>query len=246
MDMLDLFTIAERYLELINPTSPEKVIAAGRHAGMAPGLRIIDFGCGYGEPLVLWGREFGITGVGIDVREHCVARARQKMIKYGLADRIEIVHAKGAEYPAEKHAYDLAVCLGASFVWNGFEPAVQALKEMIKPSGRILIGEPYWKTTAVPPELVTREKVQPEWELADIVHRHGLDILYLIRSSDDDWARYEAANWEGLIAWLEENPDHPEKREVIEWLRRVQDEHFRCIREYVGFAIYILNPIRYL
>ncbi len=51
---LDLFDISEVEIELINPTSPEKLIEIGRIGGMTSGKTVIDFGCGYAEPLVLW------------------------------------------------------------------------------------------------------------------------------------------------------------------------------------------------
>ena len=44
MEFLDLKDISERYMELINPTSTEKIISIGRHAGLGAGQRVIDFG----------------------------------------------------------------------------------------------------------------------------------------------------------------------------------------------------------
>ena len=46
MKFLDLKDISERYMDLLNPTSPEKILKAGQIAGMKPGDRLIDFGCG--------------------------------------------------------------------------------------------------------------------------------------------------------------------------------------------------------
>jgi SAM-dependent methyltransferase len=245
MQRFDFYDIAERYLELINPLSAEKVIQAGRYLCLSSKCRVIDFGCGYGEVLALWTEEFGVNGIGVEIRDHAVERARKKMIIRGLASSIQIVHADGAAYDLEQNAFDAASCIGASFIWKGFEPALAALKTAIKRDGRILIGEPYWKNDHQPAEYHDDHKIYTELEIMDIVHRHGLNIEYLIRSSDDDWAHYEASNWQGLIAWLEEHPDHPEKGEVVEWLRKTQDDYFRFGRDYLGWAMYILNPIRY-
>ena len=60
---LDLKDIAEREAFLLNSTTPEKVLAAGRSAGMKPGTRVIDFGCGFGAALSLWGEQFGVCGI---------------------------------------------------------------------------------------------------------------------------------------------------------------------------------------
>jgi hypothetical protein len=65
LTFLDLKDIAEREIELVNPTSPEKIVTIGRVAGMSPGQRVVDFGCGYAEPLVLWAENFGLAGVGV-------------------------------------------------------------------------------------------------------------------------------------------------------------------------------------
>jgi SAM-dependent methyltransferase len=245
MEWYEFYDIAERHMELINPSSPGKVIEAGQHLGMKKDDRIIDFGCGFGEPLALWAEHFGISGIGIDFRPHAVERARQKMIDRGFADRIEIVQAKGAEYEFEKHSFDVGICLGASFIWNGYRPTLQAIRETIKPTGKLLVGEPYLITCDVPSEYTEAEGVHTEFELCQIAREEGFDIAYLIRSNDDDWAHYEATNWEGLIAWLEENPDHPDKQAVIDWYHKTQDEYMQYGRQYLGWAMYILNPIRY-
>ncbi len=246
MEWYEFYDIAERYIELINPLSCEKVIEAGKHLHLSDGMRVIDFGCGYAEPLVLWAEAYGISGIGIEFRPRAVERARKKITERGFDDKIEIIHSKGAEYEFEKHVFDAAACVGASFIWSGFEQTVEVLKTAIKPSGRILIGEPYWKTDRIPSEYEGRKEIYSELQLAEIAHKNGFDIEYVIRSSDDDWANYEAANWKGLIAWLEENSDHPDKRSVIDWLRKTQDDHFRFGREHLGWALYFLNPIRYV
>jgi len=94
MQFFDLVDISERYMELVNPSTPEKVMTLGKFLRLGEGSRVIDFGCGYAEPLVLWAEQFGIVGTGIDVREHACERARRKVSEKGLSDRIEIVCGK--------------------------------------------------------------------------------------------------------------------------------------------------------
>ena len=64
-----------------------------------------------------------------------------------------------------------------------------------------------------------------------------------MRASHDDWDHYEAENWRGLLRWIDENPNHPERQQVIEHLHQSQDEYTRYAREYFGWAIYVLNPV---
>lgn len=242
MEFFDLVNISERYMELVNPSSPEKVITLGKFLGLKPDSRVIDFGCGFAEPLILWAEQFGIHGIGIDVREYACERARQKVAQRGLTDRIEIVQSAGADYVFEEGSFDVATCIGATFIWGGFVPTIRALKRAVRPGGRIGIGEPYWLNSHVPAEYVRKEPFFTEYELLQHIRAEGFDLEYVVRASHDDWARYESDNWHGLLRWLEENPHHPERAQVKAHMRQTQDDYFRYSREHLGWAMYALAP----
>jgi cyclopropane fatty-acyl-phospholipid synthase-like methyltransferase len=245
MDSLDLFTIAERDLELVNPNSTEKIILAGKMLGMGPGKTVIDFGSGYAEPLIIWAENFGISGVGIEFREACCDRAQKKIAERGLGDRLEIVHKDASKYKFRKGAYDLAICLGASFIWGGFGPTLRKLKQAVRPGGKVAIGEPYWNKTPAPKEYVKRLEgytISTEHELLKMAQTEKYDFEYIVRTSLDDWDRYETGNWYGLHKWLYENQGHPDRQQVIDWLRKNQEEYLRWGREYLGWAIYLMRP----
>jgi len=238
LNFFDLKNISERYLELINPASPEKVVRIGNILGLNKNSRVIEFGSGYGEILALWTEHFGISGIGVDIREHACARAKKKMTERGFADRIEIVCGKGAEYKFKKHAFDVAACIGASFVWQGYRSSIAAMRGAIHEHGKLVIGEPYWIRENVPLEYAKEEQgIYTEYELLKISREEGFDFGYVVRSSHDDWDRYESDNWHGLIRWIEENPEHPERREVIDHLHKSQNEYIRFGREYMGWAM---------
>lgn len=242
MNFFDLVNISERGMELVNPTSAQKVIDVGRAAGMSAGKRVIDFGSGYAEPLALWAAEFGIQGIGIEIRPLACERARAKLQERGLAAQIEIVCMAGADYPFVPQGYDVATCIGASFIWGGFAPALQQLRKAVKPGGAVIIGEPYWLSSHVPGELARRDGFFAEWELLDMARAAGFDLMYVARAGHDDWDRYERENWMALIQWLRENPSHAERDEVLRHLRKSQDDYLRYGREHIGWAMYVLTP----
>ena len=183
MEFLELKNISERYMELVNPSSPEKVVKIGHVLGLNENSRVIEFGCGYGEILALWAEHFGVSGVGIDIRQHACDRARQKMFDRGFADRIEIVCANGAEYEFEEHAYDVAACIGATFIWDGFGPAIRAMGRAICHEGKLAVGEAYWLTAHIPHEYVQQEPhFHTEVELLHIARQEGFDFEYLVRA----------------------------------------------------------------
>ncbi len=245
MKFFDLVNISETYLEIVNPTNTDKLLAAGTVLGLNEEMRVIDYGCGYGETLALWGEYNEITGVGIDIREHACERARQKMGERGFGNNIRIVCANGAEYPTNREKFDVAVCLGSTFIWKGFRPALKGMKEAVHENGKLVVGELYWRNSRVPPEYAQSEKVHTEMELLKIIREEGYDLEYMLRSTEDEWDNYQSTNWFGLIQWMEENPDHADFKEVAGFLRKIQDDYFRYGREYLGWAIFILNPARY-
>jgi SAM-dependent methyltransferase len=241
MDFFDLVDISERYMELVNPSSVEKILRLGKFLRLQEGSQVIDFGCGFAEPLVLWAETFGIQGVGIEIRSLACERAREKVVMRNLATKLEIVCMDASRYQFEAQSYDAATCLGASFIFGGFQQTIQALAKAIKPGGRMAIGEPYWKTSLVPPDYAQKEiVVHTETELYRIARDQNFDFEYLIRASQDDWDRYEADNWHGLVRWLEDNPIHPEREEVHAHLNKIQEEYFSFGREFLGWEMIVL------
>ena len=244
MDFFNLMSISHKYMELINPSTTEKIIKLGQILRLKEGSRIIDFGCGCAEPLSLWAEKFGIIGTGIDISEDFCDRARKKLAAKGLSDRIEIVCCRGADYVFEEVAFDAATCIGATFIFGGYRETIQALKRAVKSNGRLGIGETYWQTDQVPPEYAQKEtSTHSEPELLQMTRDEGFDLEYVVRASQDDWDRYYSDNWYGLIRWLEDNPAHPDRRQVLEHLHTDQDEYIRFMRKYMGWAMYALSPI---
>ena len=246
MNFFDFVDISERYMEIVNPSSPEKILTVGQIMELNDTSHVIDFGCGYGEVLAMWAKRHGISGLGIELREQACERAIQKIADRQLGDQIEIIWGNAAEYKFAQGKYTYALCLGASFIWGGFRNTIRNMKPAVMKNGGLVIGEPYWMSSQVPQEYSAAEPdVQSEWELLEIAREEGFDIEYVVRSSHDDWDRYEAGNWYALVRWIEEYPDHPERQEVIDHLHSSQEVYFKYTREYLGWAIYILKPVSY-
>jgi protein-L-isoaspartate O-methyltransferase len=243
MEFFDLMSVSHRYLELLDPCSPEKILELGKWLGLKEGVRVIDYGCGCAEPLALWAHHYGVTGVGVDVAPEFCDRAVKKLRARGLADRIEIVCSAGADYPVQEASFDVATCIGATFVFGGYRETVRALRKAVRARGRLGIGEAYWRTDAVPVEYAQRQPaIRAERELLDITREEGYELEYVIRASQDDWDRYSSGNWYGLLRWLEENPSHPDRQQVLDHYRRTQDDYVRYERSYVDWAMYVLSP----
>jgi hypothetical protein len=118
------------------------------------------------------------------------------------------------------------------------------MKGAIVTGGRLGIGEPYWLHENVPTGYAQQEAaIHREVDLLHISQGAGFTIEGIVRASHDDWDRYESDNWYGLMRWLEEKPDHPERNEVLQHLHKVQEEYLRYGRQYLGWAMYVLAPL---
>jgi SAM-dependent methyltransferase len=243
MEWYELYDIEEREMELINPCSPEKILEVGRMLGLEPGTRVIEFGSGHAEVLSLWAERYGIAGVGVEFRPRAHQRAQAKLRQRGLADRVTVHHGDGAAFPFEEGSFDVACCIGASFIWGGFAATVPALRKAIKPTGRLAIGEPYWRHGHEPPSGAPEEyTILTEPEILALCRGEGLEMAGIVRGNEEDWDTYSSTAWQGLLAWLEENPGHPEWDRVSAWLHKSQDSYLTRERPYVGWAIYVLRP----
>ena len=203
MEFLDIMSISHRYMEILNPSTPEKIIKLGKLLKLKKGNRVIDFGCGCAGPLTLWAEEFGITGIGIDISEDFCDRARQKLASKGLSDRIEIVCSNGADYVFEEGVFDAATCIGSTFIFGGCQQTLQVLKRAVHQNGRLGIGETHWLSNQVHPVYAQKQTTtHTEPELAQINRDEGFELEYIIRASHDDWDRYYSDNWSGLMRCL--------------------------------------------
>jgi cyclopropane-fatty-acyl-phospholipid synthase len=61
-----------------------------RKLGLAPGVRLLDVGCGWGSLAIHAASTYGAHVVGITISEQQAALARQRVADAGVADRVEI------------------------------------------------------------------------------------------------------------------------------------------------------------
>ena len=246
MEFHEIVSVSQGPLSILNPLSLEKAIYIGEIAGMSEGMSVIDFGCGNGTLLGLLGETFGISGVGIEIREDACRTACMTIEELGLSDKISVFFADASEYEKEEdEQYDFAIALGASQIWGGIEETVSALSGFIKDNGAIIIGDRYWKHDSISPEFSRQwPEILTEYEILQIVREKGFDLKSVVRAGEDDWDVYESGIWRNCQEWLldKENKDNPGYYEILSYYRRIQEEYLAYGREYTGWAMYLITP----
>lgn len=235
------FAIVEREHDVQNPTSPEKIRLLGERMRLGPDSRVLDVASGRGGPAVLLADAFGCHITCVERAEDFHAAALARVRDAGLEDRIELVCADAHAFPVEPESYDAALCLGASFVWDGLTGTLEALAPAVGPGGFVAVGEPYWRRWPLPRDFEP-DSAEDYLTLPDTVARFeqaGLAPVTLIDGSQDDWDRYETLHWLAAEEWLEENPDDPDAREIRATVERYRDRYLNWERDLVGWAIVV-------
>lgn len=223
-------------LPLMNPTTSDHVLAAGRLAGVSERDFVLDLGCGNGTALALLADAFGCRG--IDRRPEAIRSANALVRAQGLEGRISFRCDDVACPTNPVGGATVALCLGAASAFGGIEGAVAALRAFLPDDGRAVLGERYWRTDRVPPEFARDfPDCVTEYELLGIVRERGFSLAGIVRSGEAEFDAYEGALWAGCRSVLARDPADDEVRA---YLSCIQDEYLGYGREFVGWAMYVL------
>ncbi len=246
MDLWRFFDITHRYHRLCNPMTLEKMDELVGLLRLSRGAEVLDIACGKAELLIRLAAMYGITGVGVDLSPYCVEEANRKRLQRTPDANLEFVCLDGAEYQPDKpESFDLAMCIGASWVWNGHRDTLLALAEMTKPGGLIMVGEPFWEKEP-PKEYLDFERIKQE-DFAThhgnvlIAEDEGLTFLYSAVSSLDDWDRYEGLRWYAAAEYVRTHPCDPDLPKITERVTRSRESYLRWGRDCLGWAIYLFR-----
>ncbi|MCL1838191.1 MAG: class I SAM-dependent methyltransferase [Propionibacteriaceae bacterium] len=249
MDIPRIFTIRESGHRIHNPLSSEKLALLGRALHLKTGTTALDLGSGSGEMLCTWARDHGLTGTGVDLSVLFTEQARARALELGVADRVKFIHADAADYvtSAADGLVDLAACIGATWIGSGVAGTVELLSRSLKPGGIMLIGEPYWQLGV--PDKQTAELCEAADPYDFLVlpallaqfSELGYDVVELMLANQDDWDRYQGAQWFTMRSWLEAHPDDEMADQVRAELAAEPARYARYTREHVGWGIFALR-----
>jgi precorrin-6B methylase 2 len=232
------FGVAEREHELQNPTSAEKIRLMGERMRLDAGSRVLDMAAGRGGPALVLAQAFGCQVTCVERAREFADVARRRIADAGVHHLVEIVEADARDFPIAAGAYDAALCLGASFVWDGLDGTLAALEPAVAPGGHVAVGEPYWRRWPLPAGVDSEGYVSLP-ETVDRFERSGLRVVSLIAASEDDWDRYETLHWRSLEEWLAEHPDDPDAGHIRRRYAADRDRYLRFQRSLLGWAIFV-------
>ncbi|WP_211244226.1 DUF1365 family protein [Actinospica robiniae] len=113
-----------------------------RKLELAPGMRLLDIGCGWGGLLIHAVERFGVHGLGLTLSEQQAAYINDQLKKRGLADQVEVRVAHFREFH-EPHAFDAvaSIEMGEHVGAEAYPVYTSAVRTALKAGGRALIQQ---------------------------------------------------------------------------------------------------------
>ena len=225
----------------------------GRLARTRPGT-VLDLGCGWGELMLRILAEVpGAVGTGIDLSDADLARGRDNAATRGLASRVSFIQESAvgtARGPA-----DVVLCVGSSHVLSEAKPpqhtidALHALRRLVNPGGRVLLGEGFWEHPPTAAEIAAMwpgMTAEDHFDLAGLVEvavSAGFRPEWIEAASLEEWDDFESGVGADVEEWLANHQDHPRAAET----RTRADDRLsiwlRGSRGRLGLAYLTLIPV---
>jgi cyclopropane fatty-acyl-phospholipid synthase-like methyltransferase len=106
---------------------------------LAPGLRVLDVGCGNGAPACLLAEGFGVVVLGITTSQVGVDRACQRAAAAGLSDVVAFELRDGTDNGLPDESFDRAWVLESSHLMRDRDRLVNECARILRPGGRFVL-----------------------------------------------------------------------------------------------------------
>jgi SAM-dependent methyltransferase len=246
MDIWKFYDITHRNHIVCNPLSLQKIDTLIDRLPLQPHSRVLDIATGKGEFFFRLCERYKSSGIGVDLSPYHIKDAQDKLTQRNPGLDLELLEMDGAKFkPANDEKFDLASCLGASWIWGGYKGTLTALKEMVKPGGFIVSGEPFWIQD--PPESylkimgLKREDFGTHAQNVKMGEELGLFCAYTLVSDLNDWDNYETTQWDAAFDYIR---DHPEDSDNEDLVQKIQENKYAYLdfgRECLGWAVYVFR-----
>lgn len=184
----------------------------------AAGGRILDLGCGTGEPAVRLARTTGAEVVGISISAQDVRAATERAEAAGLADRVRFEVADAMAAPFPDASFDAVLALESMGHMPDRATVLAEIARMLRPGGRLAFCEAFRKATLSPEAERAARAVFDAWmggsplipieDYPPLVRGAGLE-LDEVTDVSVNIQKTQAHLMERMRTGLEQDPDFP-------------------------------------
>lgn len=236
--------ILHKYEKIMNPVTERRLDKLIKLLRLDQGSHVLDIACGKGELLLKLYEEYGIHGIGVDKSPYCVDACNAEKQRRAPGANVEFLLMDGADYRPD-FEFDLASCLGGSWVFGDHEGTLKHLSAMTRRGGVVLVGEPYWMKEPDPEYLraegYTRDSFRSQAENMEVGERMGLHCLYIVDGGKEGWDDYETLHWWAAEDYIRDNPGDPNVVELRADYEKGKSSYLRWGRDTMGWCIYLFR-----
>lgn len=246
MDPLKLSLVGHSTHHFSTPVSPEMLDRVLALSGLERGWRVADLGCGPGSMALHLAERYGVRVEAVDRSAVMLDLARSRAEAHPAGDRLAFRQAESVDWLKDAEPCDLLMAVGAGHLVPGAaDNAVQlaALAAKVKPGGRLLWGETFWKAE---PSAAFKAGLGPVAALyashADYVaagEAAGLVPLYAAVSSEQDWDEYAWRYSTAVEAHAAANPGDVEAQAMRARIQVWRKLYLAEGRRAMGFGLYL-------
>ncbi|QES41317.1 SAM-dependent methyltransferase [Streptomyces venezuelae] len=235
----------------LSETRAQRIVE--RLAASAP-RTVLDLGCGWGELLLrVLAAAPDATGIGVDIKGEDLDRGRAAAKERGLDSRVLFVEETAKD--TARGPADVVLCLGASQALSSAAPAqataeaLRALRGLVNPGGRVVLGEGFWQREPTARELAGMWPDADAGEhlylgdLVDAAIEAGFRPLWVETASADEWEEFESGYRSDVEEWLATHPDHPEAAATRARVDAQRSSWLHGYRGVLGIAYLTLVPV---
>jgi hypothetical protein len=244
MDIWKFYAVTHADHVMCDPISSERIDELIGLLDLAPSAHVWEAAPGKGEFLIRLAERYGVQGTAVDTSPQELAIARSRAALRIRNRALVWVEGDAAEHPPTRKV-DLAVCLGATWIWGGLAGTLAALRSFVRSGGLVLVGEPHWKHEPDPDYLAFSGRTAEEFStLAGNVEAGiaaGLTLEYAMPSRDDEFDRYEFLQLHAAERYARTHPDDPDVPEILDRVRHANEAYRRWGRDTLGWSIYLFR-----
>jgi hypothetical protein len=249
MDKNKYSSIGHRGLSICNPLASSKVDEVIEILQLDVDRTAIDFGAGKSEFLIRLVERYGLNATAVELEDGyiteaaCLAKGRIPIEKL----RIEIGDAREYVKTIKPSSYDLAICMGSTHAFGGYNQTLESLFMSTKTGGSVVVADLYWKAEPDPEYLeffgVDQDGLGTHVDHIKIAEKRGLVPLWACVASQDDWDRYEWTCIRNRERYVLEHPEDPDCQTILERNRSWRDAYLQWGRDCLGFGMYLFKKV---
>lgn len=207
--------------------------------------RILDVGCGTGEPTLELARLSGGWVIGLDIHQPFLDELTKKIERAGLTDCVRVVNGSMLAMDFPDASFDVIWAEGSIFV-VGFERGLREWRRLIKPDGFLVVHEMVWLHPDPPEAIFNHWKriypgIRTVPENLERIPDCGYGILgHFALLEDVWWTEYYAPLSERVETLRKKYAGNPEALAVVEKEQREIDM-YKKYQKWYGSAFFVMR-----